>query len=198
MLFSFPVRYGLVVFLLLLSMRAGAVVAVPELSRPVTDLTSTLNAGQIAALENKLTAFEVEKNSQIAVLIVSTTQPKDIAEYSLEVADLWQISHKGGDNVVILIVAKDDKEMHLEVGYDPEDVISGAVAKRVITETISPYIKAGDFVGGIDAGVVQLMKLIGGESLAEMSDSLKNDKIFIFMLFGSLFIGFALFILIVV
>ena len=193
---TFPdARYGLGFFLLLFWISAWAVVGVPQLSRPVTDLTATLNAEQIAALENKLSAFEAQKGSQIAVLIVPTTEPKDIAEFGIEVADLWKIGRKGIDDGVILIVAKDDRKLRLEVGYGLEGVIPDAVAKRVIAETITPFFKGGDYAGGIDAGITQLIGLIGGEVLSSPSESKsegQGDGAFIFILFGGLIAGFLL------
>lgn len=188
-------RYGLGFFLLLFCIKAWAVVSVPELSRRVTDLTATLNAEQVTALENKLAAFETQKGSQIAVLIVPTTQPKDIAEFGIEVADLWQVGRKGVDDGVILIVAKDDRKLRLEVGYGLEGVIPDAVAKRVISETIIPYFKNGDYAGGIDAGITQLIGLIGGEALPAPPESLaeeQGDGVFMFILFGGLLAGFVL------
>ncbi|MGR9012629.1 MAG: TPM domain-containing protein [Gammaproteobacteria bacterium] len=165
------VRDRLGFFLLLFCMTAWAFVGVPELSRRVTDLTGTLSAEQITHLENKLAAFEAKKGSQIAVLIVPTTGQKDIAEFGIEVADFWKIGRKGVDDGVILLVAKDDRKLRLEVGYGLEGVISDAIAKRVIAETITPYFKNGDYAGGIDAGVEQLMKLIEGEELPVPSEN---------------------------
>ncbi|MDP1665926.1 MAG: TPM domain-containing protein [Methylobacter sp.] len=192
----FPrVRYGLGFFLLLFCMVSWAIVGVPELSRRVTDLTTTLSAEQITKLENKLAAFEAKKGSQIAVLIVPTTQPKDISEFGIEVADLWQIGRKGVDDGVILIVAKDDRKLRLEVGYGLEGVIPDAVAKRVIAETITPHFKEGDYAGGIDAGVTQLMMLIEGEALpapSENSGESLGEGSFMFVLIGGLIAGFAL------
>lgn len=188
-------RYGLGFFLLLFCLKIWAVVGVPELSRRVTDLTATLSAEQVTALENKLAAFETQKGSQIAVLIVPTTGPKDIAEFGIEVADLWQIGRKGVDDGVILIVAKDDRKLRLEVGYGLEGVIPDAVAKRVIAETITPYFKDGDYAGGIDAGVMQLMTLIEGEALPsppENKNGSQNEAAFMVILFGGLIAGFML------
>lgn len=192
---NFRVRYGLGFFLLLFCISAWAVVGVPELSRRVTDLTATLSAEQVAALENKLAAFEAQKGSQIAVLIVATTGAKDIAEFGIEVADLWQIGRKGIDDGVILIVAKDDRKLRLEVGYGLEGVIPDAVAKRVIAETITPYFKNGDYAGGIDAGVTQIIGLIEGEALSAPSENQgvgQDDGAFMFILFGGLIAGFVL------
>ncbi len=188
--------YGFGAFLLLFCMAAwAAVVSVPELSHRVTDLTGTLSADQVTALENKLAAFETQKGSQIAVLILPTTGSKDIAEFGIEVADLWKIGRKGIDDGLILIVAKDDHKLRLEVGYGLEGVIPDVVAKRVIAETITPYFENGDYAGGIDAGITQLIGLIGGEALPAPSESQgegQDDGAFMFILFGGLIAGFVL------
>lgn len=189
------IRYGFGLCLLLVWLSLWAVSGVPELSSRVTDLTGTLSTDQVAELESKLAAFEAQKGSQIAVLIVPTTQPKDIAEFGIEVADLSAIGRKGIDDGVILIVAKDDRKLRLEVGYGLEGVIPDAIAKRIIEETITPHFKEGDYVGGIDAGVVQLMKLIEGEALPappENQADQQDDSVFMFILFGGLIVGFVL------
>lgn len=158
-------RWTLGFIVLWMGLAAWALVAVPDLSRRVTDLTATLSADQVASLEQKLAALEAQKGSQLAVLIVPTTQPEDIAQFGLRVADQWKIGREKADDGVILIVAKGDRKLRLEVGYGLEGAIPDAIAKRVIAETISPYFKAGDFYGGIDAGVQQVTQLIQGESL---------------------------------
>jgi uncharacterized protein len=164
-------RAALGLLLLLFAAAAWAQVAVPELTRRVTDLTATLSAGQTASLENELAAFEARKGSQIAVLILPTTRPEDIAQFGIRVADQWKIGRKKIDDGVILIVAKNDRQLRIEVGYGLEGAIPDAIAKRVIAETITPYFKAGDYYGGIEAGVQQLMKLIDGEPLPPPSTS---------------------------
>ena len=181
-------------FLAMLTLSAWAQVAVPELSRRVTDLTATLSAGEIAALESKLAAFEAQKGSQIAVLIVPTTQPEDIAQFGIRVAEQWKIGRQKVDDGVILIVAKDDRKFRIEVGYGLEGVIPDAIAKRVIAETITPYFKAGDFNGGIDAGVQQLIKLIEGEPLPPPSASSNGggEGLFVFLIIGGLVAGWLL------
>ncbi|WP_296891550.1 YgcG family protein [Thiobacillus sp.] len=181
--------------LLLCALTAWAQVAVPELSRRVTDLTATLSADQVAALDGKLAAFEAKKGSQIAVLIVPTTQPEDIAQFGIRVADQWKIGRKKIDDGVILIVAKDDRTLRIEVGYGLEGVIPDAIAKRVIAETITPYFKTGDFYGGIDAGVQQLMGLIEGEPLpapATSDNSGGNDGAFVMLIVGGMVAGWLL------
>lgn len=185
--------YGLGFFLLSWCMAVWALVGVPELSSRVTDLAATLSAEQVSALENKLAAFEAKSGSQIAVLVVPTTGEKDIAEFGIEVADLSKLGRKGIDDGVILIVAKDDRKLRLEVGYGLEGVIPDAIAKRVIEETIAPHFKEGDYAGGIDAGVGQLMGLIEGEALPAPTDSQgEDDGAFMFILFGGLVLGFLL------
>ena len=180
--------------LLLCALTAWAQVAVPQLSRRVTDLTATLSADQVAALESKLAAFEAKKGSQIAVLIVPTTQPEDIEQFGIRVADQWKIGRKKIDDGVILIVARDDRKLRIEVGYGLEGAIPDAIAKRVIAETITPYFKTGDFYGGIDAGVQQLMGLIEGEPLPPPSapDNGGGDGAFIILIVGGIVAGWLL------
>lgn len=170
-------------------------IAVPDLSRRVTDLTATLSPTQMEALERKLAAFEAEKGSQIAVLLVPTTLSEDLAQFGIRVAEAWKIGRQNVDDGVILIVAKNDRKLRLEVGYGLEGVIPDAVAKRIIEETITPYFKRGDFAGGIDAGVNQLMQLIRGEALPPpepQPDYAENENSFMFILVAGLFTGFIL------
>jgi uncharacterized protein len=188
------VRYGFGIFLLLFFTTVRAQVEIPELSHRVTDLTGTFNVQQAAALENRLAAFEAKKGSQIGVLIVPTTQSEDIAQFGIRVAEAWKIGRKNVDDGVILIVAKEDRKLRLEVGYGLEGAIPDAIAKRVIAETIKPYFKNGDYVGGIDAGVTQLMQLIEGETLPthDEESNVQYDNVFMFIFVGGLIAGFVL------
>jgi len=187
-------RTALGLFLLLCALSAWALVAVPELSRRVTDLTATLSAEQVAALESRLAAFEAQKGSQIAVLMLPTTQPEDIAQFGIRVAEQWKIGRTKVDDGVILIVAKDDRTLRLEVGYGLEGVIPDAIAKRVIAETITPYFRAGDFYGGIDAGLTQLIRLIEGEPLPPPGQASEegDDAVFGFLVIGGVVMGWLL------
>jgi len=146
---------------------ALADVAVPPLQHRVTDLTGTLTAEQQAGLESRLAAFEAQKGSQIAVLIVPTTQPEDIAQYSIRVVEQWKLGRKGVDDGVLLLVAKDDRKLRIEVGYGLEGVLPDAIAKRIIAEVIAPHFKQGDFYGGIAAGVDRIIAVVEGEALPE-------------------------------
>ena len=151
--------------LLLAGPALHAEVAVPPLKTRVTDLTGTLAPSQRETLEQELRTFEARKSSQIAVLIVPTTQPEAVEQYSIRVAEAWKLGRKGVDDGVLLLVAKQDRELRIEVGYGLEGVIPDAVAKRVISEIIIPYFKQGDFYGGIHAGVARLIRLVDGEPL---------------------------------
>jgi len=138
---------------------------IPALKARVTDLTGTLSAEQIADLERRLADFEARKGSQIAVLVVPTTAPEAIDQYSIRVAEAWKVGRKGTDDGVILVVAKNDRKLRLEVGYGLEGAVPDAYAKRIIREVIAPRFQQGDFYGGITAGTQQLMRLIEGEKL---------------------------------
>jgi uncharacterized protein len=146
---------------------AGAqeLVPVPKLERRVTDLTGTLTPEQIATLDQRLAAFESSKGSQIAVLMVPTTKPEAIEQYAIRVAEAWKVGRAKVDDGLVLVIAKNDQRLRIEVGYGLEGVIPDAIAKRVIRETIAPHFLTGDFYGGIAAGTDQLVRLIEGEQL---------------------------------
>ncbi|MFH1602769.1 MAG: TPM domain-containing protein [Pseudomonadota bacterium] len=137
----------------------------PPLKTRITDLTGTLDAGHLASLDAELRAFEQKKGSQIAVLMLPSTQLESIEQYSMRVAESWKIGRAKVDDGVILIIAKKDQHLRIEVGYGLEGAIPDVVAKRVIREVIAPHFLAGDFYGGIRDGTQTLMKLIEGEKL---------------------------------
>lgn len=151
--------------LLLSAPLAGADMAVPPLKSRVTDLTGTLPADVAAQLEQKLAALEARKGSQVAVLIVPTTQPETIEQYSIRVAEAWKLGRKGVDDGALLLVAKNDRTLRIEVGYGLEGALPDAVAKRIVEEIIVPEFRQGDFAGGIAAGIERILKVIEGEPL---------------------------------
>ncbi len=146
---------------------AGAQVPVPPLTGRVTDQTATLTAEQKAALERTLQAFEARKGSQLAVLMVPTTAPEAIEQYALRVAEQWKLGRKKIDDGAILVVAKTDRALRIEVGYGLEGALNDATSKRIISEIIAPRFKQGDFYGGITAGVDRIIRVIDGEPLPE-------------------------------
>jgi uncharacterized protein len=149
-----------------LALYAGAAgVDIPPLKTRVTDSTGTLSAQNIARLEQKLAAFEQEKGVQVAVLMVPTVQPESIEEYAVRVFERWKLGRKRVDDGVLLIVAKDDRKLRIEVGYGLEGVLNDATAKRIISDDIVPHFKHGDFAAGVDAGVSRILRVAGGEPL---------------------------------
>ncbi len=144
---------------------ASADVVVPPLTGRVVDQTGTLSSGDIASLTQTLKGLEARKGSQIAVLIVPTTAPETIEQYSIRVAETWKIGRKKIDDGALLVVAKDDHHLRIEVGYGLEGSLTDVTAHRIIDEVITPKFKAGDFAGGISAGINRIIKVIEGEPL---------------------------------
>jgi len=139
---------------------------VPPLTSQVTDLTGTLSSSERQALETKLHDWEARTGNQLVVLMVPTTAPEPIEEYSLRVAEAWKIGKKGKDNGAIFLIAKNDKHMRIEVGYGFEGVLTDVTSRRIIGETVAPYFKQGQFAQGINAGVDRIIEVIGsGEPL---------------------------------
>ena len=161
-------------FCLIGSAFAQNLVAVPE-RRIVTDLTGTLSEQQQNALTEKLRAFETRKGSQIAILIVPTTEPEDIAQYALRVSDSWKLGRKGVDDGALLVVAKNDRKLRIDTRYGLEGPLPDAIAKRIIAEVITPLFKHGDFYAGIDAGVDRILKVVDGEPLPAPQQQGYND-----------------------
>lgn len=158
--------FALLVFTLVgFAHAATDLVAVPPLTKRIVDLSATLSVDQLARLETSLRAFEDRKGSQIAVLIVPTTQPEAIEQYAIRVADQWKIGRKKVDDGAILVVAKNDRALRIEVGYGLEGALNDATAKRIIDDIVVPRFKQGDFYDGINAGVDSMIKVIEGEPL---------------------------------
>jgi uncharacterized protein len=152
-------------WLLLVGSTFAAQVPVPPLTARVTDQTGTLDAAHVQSLDATLAAFEKGKGSQIAVLIVPTTGDETIEQYSIRVTDQWKLGRKGVDDGALLLVAKDDHKVRIEVGRGLEGVIPDAIANRIIDEEIVPRFKQGEFAGGLQAGIARMIGLINGEPL---------------------------------
>jgi uncharacterized protein len=142
---------------------AQALQAVPPLKARVTDLAGVLAPDRQAALEAKLAAFEARKGAQIAVLLVPTTQPEAIEQYSIRVVDAWKLGRAQPDDGALLLVALQDRALRIEVGRGLEGALTDLAARRIIDETITPRFREGDFMGGIDAGVDRMISVIDGE-----------------------------------
>ncbi len=139
--------------------------AVPALSGHVIDQTHTLTTEQQQQIEETLSAFELRKGSQLAVLLLPSTQPETIEQYALRVAEQWQLGRKKVDDGAILVVAKDDRTVRIEVGYGLEGALNDATSKRIIEEGITPMFRQQNFAGGILAGLQRMMGVIDGEPL---------------------------------
>ncbi|MET4261395.1 uncharacterized protein ABIC09_006362 [Bradyrhizobium sp. S3.12.5] len=164
---------AMVVFALVLgwAFSASADVAVPQLTGRVVDRTGTLSSSDIAVLSQKLSDFETRKGSQLAVLIVPTTDPETIEQFSIRVAEAWKVGRKKVDDGAILVVAKNDRHLRIEVGYGLEGALTDVTSRRIIDEVITPKFRDGDFAGGISAGVERMMRVVDGEPLPVPSRS---------------------------
>ncbi len=149
---------------------------IPPLISPVVDTTGTLDAGEIAQLEQQALALQQRKGSQLQILIVSTTRPEAIESYAQRVFEEWKIGRKGVDDGVLLLVAKDDRTVRIQPGYGLEGAIPDITAGRVIQEYLVPRFRAGDFAGGIGDATAQLVRLIDGESLPEPMAAVNGGK----------------------
>jgi uncharacterized protein len=159
----------LLAFLACASAFAQGVLPIPPLTARVIDQTGTLDAIQLKALEDKLAAFEQKKGSQMVFLLVPTTQPEDIASYANRVGNTWKIGRKAVGDGILLVVAKDDRKVRIEVAKTLEGAVPDLAAKIVIDEAITPRFRAGDFAGGLNAAADQLIARVTGEALPEPS-----------------------------
>jgi uncharacterized protein len=188
-------RAGFLALLLCCAFAAHADVAVPPLSGRVVDQTGTLSSGDVASLTQTLKNLEARKGSQVAVLIVPTTAPETIEQFSIRVAEAWKIGRKKIDDGALLVVAKNDRKLRIEVGYGLEGALNDATAKRIIDEVITPRFRNGDFAGGISAGVDRIVGVIDGEPLPapapQKSSGLSSnfDPFNPFLLFAIFIIG---------
>jgi uncharacterized protein len=168
----------LLVVLLCLVQSAGGwaadLIALPTPTARVNDLTGTLTADQRATLESACAALEKDKGAQVTILLLASTQPETIEQFGIRLAEAWRIGRKGTNDGVIVIVAKDDRKMRIEVGYGLEGAIPDALAKRIVAETMAPHFKQGDFAGGLQAAVDQLAKIIAGEPLPVAAPTATN------------------------
>ena len=148
---------------------AQAPLAVPALSARVIDQTGTLDATQRGALEARLAEFEQQKGSQIVVLMVPTTAGEDIASYAHRVADSWKIGRREVGDGVLVVVAKDDRRMRIEIAKTLEGAIPDLAASRIIDGAMAPRFRQNDYAGGIGAAIDQLVARINGEPLPEVA-----------------------------
>ncbi|SEV84782.1 TPM domain-containing protein [Luteibacter sp. 329MFSha] len=140
-------------------------VAVPKLARHVTDLTGTLTEAQVAQLDARLVDLEKAKGAQVVVLMVPTTQPEDLESYSLKVAETNKVGREGPDDGVLVLLAKNDRRVRIEVGYGLEGALPDAIASRIIREYMAPKLRANDYFGGINEALNAITQIVQGEAL---------------------------------
>ena len=146
---------------------AQQLAAIPPLDSPVVDTTGTLDAASKQQLEQQALALQQRKGSQLQILLVASTQPESIEQYTQRVFDAWKLGRKGVDDAVLLVVAKDDRAVRIQPGYGLEGAIPDITAGRVIREYLAPKFRQGDYAGGLLDATAQLVKLIDGEPLPE-------------------------------
>jgi uncharacterized protein len=148
-----------------LSALAQGVLPLPALRARVTDQTGTLDAAQVAALESRLAAFETQRGTQIAVVLVPTTQPEDIADYTQRLGDAWKIGRREVGDGVLFVVAKNDRRVRIAPAKALEGAIPDLMARRIIDQAVTPAFRRNDFAGGVQAGVDQIIAKVSGENL---------------------------------
>lgn len=171
---------------------AQGVQALPALSARVIDQTGTLDAASKAALETKLAAFEQERGSQVVVLMVATTAPEDIADYTQRLGDAWKIGRPNVGDGVLFVIAKDDRRLRIATAKALEGAIPDLLARRILDQAVTPALRQGDYAGGIAAGVDQILARIRGEELPlpdasqmpRVSGNLNGSDLLIFVAFA--------------
>lgn len=157
-------------FLCLLA-SAQNLVPVPPLNARVTDLAGMLNAGQRTTLENVLADYETRTGNQIAILLINSTEPEAIEQYSIRVADAWKLGRKGVDDGVILLVAKGNTaasgRLRIETGRGVQGVLTDAQSKRVLQDVIAPHFRQNDFYGGLASGISAITSVLDKEAFPE-------------------------------
>jgi uncharacterized protein len=166
-------KFFAILFLLFLPLQAAAL-DVPPLRAHVNDYAGILSSGAVQELEQRLSAFEQSDSTQIVVLTIPTLAGENLEEYSIKVAEAWRIGQKGLDNGAILLIAKQERKVRIEVGRGLEGKLTDLVSGRIIRNEMSPRFKGGDFDGGIIAGVAAIMAVVKGE-YTEQPRALRNS-----------------------
>ncbi len=164
------------IILFVLSPVLAHALEVPALRAHINDYASMLSPGTIQKLEEQLTGFEKTDSTQIVVLTIPGLEGEVLEEFSIKVAEAWKVGYKGKDNGVILLIARDDRKLRIEVGRGLEGKLTDLMSGRIIRFEITPRFKAGDYDGGVEAGVNALMSVVKGEYAASPSDQMEEGK----------------------
>jgi uncharacterized protein len=178
-------RNAFIVLFLLIRLGVNAQEFPERATTLVSDFTNTLSAGEKKSLEQKLVAFNDSTSTQVAVVVMRSVGDYDIADYSVQLFNNWKIGQSSKNNGVLVLVAKDDRKVHITTGYGLEGVLPDILCKRIVSNDIVPHFKSGDFYGGLDAATNSIMSIVKGEYSAD--DYLKHKKekpvIFPFLMF---------------
>ncbi|MDH3455190.1 MAG: TPM domain-containing protein [Desulfuromonadales bacterium] len=156
-------RFVLFALLCLLLPLNAAALEVPKLNGYVNDLADVISPGTELKVERFLRGFESSDSTQLVILTIESLEGEPLEEYSLKVAENWKIGQKGKDNGALLLIAKQDRQMRIEVGYGLEGRLTDLLAGRIIDNEIKPRFQAGDFDGGVIAGVTAMAEAVRGE-----------------------------------
>lgn len=178
----------------------GALQPIPPLTGHVIDQTGTLSAADTQSLESQLATLEQTRGAQVVVLMVASTAPEDIAAYANRVGNQWKIGRRGVGDGVLVLVAKNDRKMRIEVAKALEGAIPDIAAARIIDSAMKPRFQQNDYAGGLSAAATQLAARIGAEALpppetGQMPQGTNNHSFFdwtdfaIFLFFGVMVAG---------
>jgi len=152
-------------------------VPIPKLAAHATDLTGTLTVTELAAIEEKLAAFERAKGSQVAVLMVPTIGAEPIEDFALRVTDAWKLGRKGVDDGVLFVIAKQQRKIRIQTGRGVQGTLTDVTSGRIIRERVTPAFRDGNFAAGIEAGVDAILKAIEGEALPPVKAGTTTRKV---------------------
>lgn len=172
---------------------SAAAIEVPYLAGRVNDQAELFDEASENGLENKLRTLEEETGAQVAVLTIATLEGDPIEDFSMRVVETWKLGREGVDDGVLILVARDDRRMRIEVGYGLEGALTDAQSGRIIDGLMTPKFRAGDYAGGVDAAVDAISSAVRGEELILPEEASGGDEVdpiagFIFLIFGLPFI----------
>lgn len=169
-------RFVLPILLVLLLPLNVLALEVPKSTGYVNDLAGLISSATELKIENFLRGFEASDSTQLVVLTVDSLQGEALEEYSLKVAENWGIGQKGKDNGALLLIAKQERKIRIEVGYGLEGKLTDLLAGRIIDNDITPHFKAGDYEGGVVAGITGMAEAVRGEYQGAGTTSRKKKR----------------------
>lgn len=170
--------YFLVAFFALLSLHANAQ-TFPDKPNPpklVNDFAGIMQSGEVAALEQKLVAFNDSNSTQIAIVTLKSIEGYDIADYAFKLGEKWGIGQKGKDNGILILVAPNDRKVFIATGYGTEEYVTDAMSRRIIEQKFKPAFKNNNYYQGLDAGTNDIIDLLTGKFKAEPQEAKGKHK----------------------